>query len=99
MHKHTAEAILQELQSLRVAQAPLSVRPRRGGERLQALGRAHGVSVKQLLQEAGMPPWQRAQLPLIWVGEHLVAVADLAVAADAAAGPDEAGLVFEYERA
>jgi tRNA(Ile)-lysidine synthase len=82
-----------------LADRTLTVRPRCGGECLKPVGRRHGVSVKQLLQEAGVPPWQRAQLPLIWIGEHLVAVADLALAADAAARPDEAGLVFEYERA
>ncbi|HMM78101.1 MAG TPA: tRNA lysidine(34) synthetase TilS [Gammaproteobacteria bacterium] len=81
-----------------LAAAPLSVRPRRGGERLKPLGRRHGISVKRLLQDAGMPPWQRAQLPLIWAGERLVAVADLALAAEAAASAEEDGIVFEYER-
>lgn len=82
-----------------LAEIPLSVRPRRGGERLKPPGRRHSISVKHLLQDAGVPPWQRAQLPLIWAGERLVAVADLALAADAAAGADEAGIVFEFARA
>lgn len=76
---------------------PLSVRPRRGGEVIRPAGRPHTISVKRLLQEAGVPPWRRAQLPLIWAGERLVAIADLAIAADAAAGPDDAGIVFGFE--
>ncbi len=81
-----------------LAQGPLSVRPRQGGETIRPAGRAHAVAVKRLLQEAGIPPWRRAQLPLIWADERLVAVADLVVAAEAAAGPDEEGLVLVYER-
>ena len=81
-----------------LAQAGLSVRPRRGGETLLPAGRAHTVSVKQLFQQHGVPPWERAQLPLVWAGEQLVAVADLCVAAEAAAGPGESGFELVYRR-
>lgn len=40
------------------------VRPRRGGERLHLNGHHH--SVKKLLQESGLPPWQRDALPLLF---------------------------------
>lgn len=40
------------------------VRPRRGGEML--LLRGHQRRVKTLLQEAGVAPWQRARLPLLF---------------------------------
>lgn len=40
------------------------VRPRRGGEVL--LLRGHRRPVKKLLQEAGIAPWQRARLPLLF---------------------------------
>jgi tRNA(Ile)-lysidine synthase len=49
---------------------------RRGGERLAPAGRGTRVSLKQLLQEARVPPWERDRLPLLYVGEALVAVAD-----------------------
>lgn len=77
----------------------LTVRGRQGGERIRPAGGRRSRSVKRLLQEAGLPPWQRLQLPLILKGDVLLAVAEVAVAADAAAGPGEAGLVFEYVRA
>jgi len=81
-----------------LAQAGLSVRPRRGGETLLPAGWPHTVSVKQLLQQHGVPPWERAQLPLVWADEQLVAVADLCVAAEAAAGPGESGFELVYRR-
>jgi tRNA(Ile)-lysidine synthase len=33
--------------------------------------------VKTLLQDAGIPPWWREQVPLLFLGDALVAVADL----------------------
>ncbi len=55
--------------------ALLTVRFRHGGERLQS-GSGH-ISLKQLLQTQAIPPWVRAQVPLIAAGERIVAVADL----------------------
>lgn len=78
-----------------LAAGGLTVRPRRGGETLRPVGRAHGVTVKRLLQEAEIPPWRRAQLPLLWIGDRLVAVADLAIASETAAAEGEPGLTFE----
>ena len=45
--------------------APLRVRLRRGGERIALPGRAHSHSLKHALQDLGMPPWERACLPLL----------------------------------
>src|SRR5579862_361264 len=55
--------------------ALLTVRFRHGGERLPGAG-GH-ISLKQLLQVHAIPPWARAQVPLIAAGERIVAVADL----------------------
>jgi tRNA(Ile)-lysidine synthase len=35
--------------------------------------------VKTLLQEQGVPPWQRERLPFLWSGERLVWVAGLGI--------------------
>ncbi len=54
---------------------PLRVRFRRGGERLHA---PHGsLPLKDLLQQRGIEPWRRAQVPLLCVRSRIVAVADL----------------------
>ena len=61
----------------------LSIRRRRGGERIRPLGRGCTKTVKALFQEAHVPPWQRADWPLLYCGEQLVAVPGLALAAEA----------------
>lgn len=54
----------------------LQVRLRRGGERLRPLGHAHTRELRDLFQQASMPPWQRAVCPLIFQDGELLAVAD-----------------------
>lgn len=56
---------------------PLKVRLRRGGERIKPAGDAHTRELRHLLQGAGIPPWQRARIPLVSHGDELIAVADL----------------------
>ena len=56
---------------------PLQVRFRRGGERIKPAGDAHTRELRDLLQRAGIPPWQRARIPLVFRGDELLAVADL----------------------
>lgn len=55
----------------------LTLRLRRGGERLRPHGDAHTRELRDLLQQAGIPPWLRGRLPLVYAGDELVAVADL----------------------
>lgn len=45
--------------------APLRVHARRGGERIILPGRTHSHALKHVLQDSGMPPWQRERLPLL----------------------------------
>lgn len=58
---------------LPVGQA-LTLQFRQGGERLRPLGRGGSVSLKQLLQESGRPPWLRACQPLLMKDGEIVAV-------------------------
>lgn len=60
---------------------------RQGGEEIQPYGQGPTRKLKKLLQEEGVVPWMRDRLPLIYSGDRLVAVADLWIAADAAAEP------------
>lgn len=52
--------------------------PRAGGERLRCRGRTR--TVKKLLQEAGLPPWEKAGYPLLFIAGEPVAVPGVAVA-------------------
>ncbi|MFN9490771.1 MAG: tRNA lysidine(34) synthetase TilS [Betaproteobacteria bacterium] len=66
----------------------LRVGVRSGGEGLRLGTGARRRSLRNLLQEAGLPPWLRDRWPLLHVGERLVAVPAIGVDADfqAAAG-------------
>jgi tRNA(Ile)-lysidine synthase len=55
------------------------VRPRLGGERITLPGRGHGHALKHVLQDAGVPPWRRARLPLLIDGDGDVLAAGDAV--------------------
>jgi len=55
----------------------IQLRWRQGGERCRPVSRAGSGSLKQLLQEAGVPPWWRDRVPLFFAGGELLAVGDL----------------------
>lgn len=76
---------------LRPVEAGYEVRFRRGGEGLRPAGRKGTRALKDLLQEAAVPPWDRDRLPLLYVGSELVAIADLYVAEGWQSGADEPG--------
>lgn len=57
--------------------SPLRVHFRRGGERIKPAGDAHTRELRDLFQRAGIPPWRRARIPLIYRGDELLAVGDL----------------------
>ncbi len=63
---------------LRALPGGYAIRLRRGGERLRLHG--HCRSLKKCLQQAGIPPWQRPHLPLIYHGDELAAVPGVAIA-------------------
>lgn len=46
-------------------EAPLRVHARQGGERIRLPGRDHHHALKRVLQERGVPPWERQRLPLL----------------------------------
>lgn len=54
----------------------VTVRYRRGGERLRPAGDRHTRELRDLFQQAGIPPWERPRMPLVERDGRLVAVAD-----------------------
>lgn len=73
----------------------LQVRFRQGGERLCPAGRQGHHSLKKLFQEAGVPPWLRDRIPLIYQNGELIAVAGHWVADEYKVADDEVGLFPE----
>ncbi len=76
----------------RLASAPVTVRLRQGGERLQLHPQRPRRSLKNLLQESRIPPWERARLPLLCCGDELVWAAGIGVGCRFKAGPGEASV-------
>jgi len=67
---------------LRMDLPDIHIRTRQGGERCRPAGRNHSQTLKKCLQEFGLEPWLRDQVPLVYSGENLVAVGDLWICAE-----------------
>jgi tRNA(Ile)-lysidine synthase len=74
----------------------LQVRLRSGGERLQPDARRPRRTLKNLFQEAGVPPWQRKKLPLLYRCDELVWAPGLGVDQRFAAAENSSGWVPEW---
>ena len=80
----------------KIENAALRIKFREGNERFKPqLGRPHR-SLKVMLQNGDMPPWQRAQLPLIFMDDTLVVIPNIGVDANFQASCDEMGLVVNW---
>jgi tRNA(Ile)-lysidine synthase len=62
--------------------AQIEIKFRSGGEKIRLYGRTGHHSLKKLFQEAGIPPWEREQMPLIYLNGCLAAVGDLWISAE-----------------
>ncbi|MGH8027706.1 MAG: tRNA lysidine(34) synthetase TilS [Pseudoxanthomonas sp.] len=90
---------LLQLQGASSFPSPLRVFARQGGERIALPGRAHSHTLKNVLQELGVPPWEREALPLLSDGAgELLAIADLAYSAGFDAWLREAGARLLWTR-
>jgi tRNA(Ile)-lysidine synthase len=81
----------------RLRAAEVTVRLRKGGERLRPAAKRPRRELKKLLQERGIPPWRRARWPVIYCGEDLVCVPGIGDDCDWQAGPGEPGLILTWE--
>jgi tRNA(Ile)-lysidine synthase len=70
-----------------VVKFPLVLRFRRPGDRFHPAGRSGSVKVKDLLQRAGIPSWERAEWPMVESGGRLVWCRGFGPAAWARPGP------------
>ncbi|MFZ2168797.1 MAG: tRNA lysidine(34) synthetase TilS [Methylococcaceae bacterium] len=60
----------------------VTVRFRRGGEKIRLPGRKGHHALKKLFQEAGIPPWERESMPLVYLNDKLAAVGELWISAE-----------------
>ncbi len=101
-HLLFTQAVGQGFALNRVPNIKLRIKSREGGERFRPdLGRPRR-SLKTILQTCEIPPWQRAQLPLIFMDETLVMIpnigTDCLVDVSFKANLDEMGLVVSWQQ-
>jgi tRNA(Ile)-lysidine synthase len=93
---HFEPAIGLGLSLQKLQQAAITVRLRRGAERIRPDSKRPTRTLKNLLQEQGIPPWQRDRLPLLYRDETLVAVPGIGVECAYQAEQEEAGVVLKW---
>ncbi len=69
--------------------AVIQVSARAAGEEFRPAGSPHRRPLRKLLQERGVLPWRRGQVPFLRAGGELIAAGDLAYGAGHAAAPGE----------
>jgi tRNA(Ile)-lysidine synthase len=74
----------------------LTARARVGGEKMRLSANRPRRSLKNLLQEATVPPWRRAMMPLLFCDETLIWVPGIGVDFSYAADNDEPSLLFSW---
>jgi tRNA(Ile)-lysidine synthase len=72
--------------------APVTLRLRQGGESLRTAINASRRTLKNLMQEHNIPTWKRDRLPLLYCGEKLVCVPEVAISAEYQAKEDDTSI-------
>jgi tRNA(Ile)-lysidine synthase len=75
----------------------LRITNRDGGERFKPNAQRPTRTLKHLLQEASIPPWQREQLPLIYWQDTLACVPGVGVAHELQAAEHEMGVEIIWQ--
>ena len=94
---HARTAVGTGLASARTAGKSVEVRLRRGGE-VCRLPRRPSRPLKKILQEAGVPPWERVRIPLVFIDGSLAAIGDRWVCEPYAAHESEPAWVLTLEK-
>ena len=63
-------------------QGLVQIKYRQGGEKIALANRSGRHSLKKLYQEAGVAPWLRERMPVIYIDDKIAAIADLWVSKD-----------------
>lgn len=75
----------------------VTVRVRTGGERFTPACNRPRRSLKNLLQETAIPPWQRSSMPLLFCGEYLVWVPGIGIDCEFQVKSGETGILPLWE--
>ncbi len=84
------------LDARRLAQDPVQVRGRRGGERFQLAANRPRRALSEILRAHGIPEWERDALPLVFCGMALAAVAGVGIDPAFRATPGTPGVSVDW---
>ena len=73
------------------------IRPRRDGDGLALSGRSGHVALKNIFQQAHIPPWLRSTWPLLTCNDEIVSVVSIATAKAFTVAVGEAGVRCEWK--
>lgn len=79
--KSKTPGIALDVFNLAKKQGLVNTMPRQGGEKFKVDAKRPHKSLKNLFQEAQIPPWQR-DVPLLYIGDELVAVSGIGLSAE-----------------
>ncbi len=85
--------------ALKFGMTKLRITNRDGGERFKPNVLRPTRTLKHLLQEANIPPWQRTNLPLIYWHDTLACVPGIGIAHELQAHGEEIGLTISWQDA
>lgn len=94
---HFTEVVNQGIDRQKLQTGPVTVRARTGGERFTPACNRPRRSLKNLLQEISIPPWQRNSMPLLFCGEYLVWVPGIGIDCEFQVKSGEKGILPVWE--
>ncbi len=76
----------------------VELRWHRGQQTVMPIGRGrHRHSLRKLLQESELPPWQRKRVPLVFINGRFAAMPQIVVDESCSAGPGEAAIDIQIQ--
>lgn len=81
----------------KILSEPITVRARSGGERFTPACNRPRRSLKNLLQEAVIPPWERNTMPLLFYGEKLIWAPGIGIDCEFQVKSDEIGILPTWD--
>lgn len=90
---HFTQAEGQGISQQKIIGKPVVIRSRSGGEHFMPAYNRPRRSLKNLLQEASIPPWERHTMPLLFCGEKLVWVPGIGIDCEFQVKSEELGIL------
>lgn len=93
---HFSKVQGQGLSLQKLKQDSLVISPKHGGESIKLDARRPRQTVRNLLQQKHIPPWQRELMPMLYSGGELVCVPGVAYAGNYLPAQEEAGVLVTW---